>query len=274
MIAIIPALLRSQSDVEALTRTLAAIPADIVNRCVIAGQGLPPVLASRPSREYVVLQREAPSTKWGAITRVLQEVGTGGERVLLIDADDPFEATSLRDFCLHGAASKLDCVIGRRNHIALTAQDQRSTHSRSFIEIFSNTLLLIRLGLLAGTRTGPDIQSGLYVLSSEALCSANFDHVGPYGGELTLYHHVIVSGGDVEEKSVRANPAQKSSYLAREIIRQTLELPFLAVPSEQEIDLALREGPRVYAELMPGSDELYRHEMRDLLETSATPRTT
>jgi hypothetical protein len=271
MIAIIPALLRTGEDVKELAATLRSIPADVVRRCVIASKGLQPRLEEAPQgREYVVLHGTVSTTKWESIARGIETLGDTSEPVLLIDADDPFEADSLREFCLYADSTEADCIIGRRDRVILVAEDQRTPLTRLFIEVFSNTLLLARLGALANesaTFRAPDIQSGLYALPANVLRRVGFDKVKTYGGELALYHTLAVAGAHIEEKTVTTHEVLESSYLSRDIFDGLFELAFFAGLTDDELNFALNEGPRLYAEWMPGVRQAssYREEINALL---------
>jgi hypothetical protein len=271
MIAIIPALLRTVEDVRELAATLRSIPADVVRRCVIASKGLQPRLQEAPQgREYVVLHGNVSTTKWESIVRGLQTLGDTSERVLLIDADDPFEAESLREFCLYADSTEADCIVGRRDRVVLVAEDQRTPLTRLFIEVFSNTLLLARLDGLAkesATFRAPDIQSGLYALPANVLRRVGFEKVKTYGGELTLYHTLAASGARIEEKTVTTHEVLESSYLSRDIFDGLFELAFFADLTDDDLNFALNEGPRLYAEWIPGAGHAssYREEIKAFL---------
>lgn len=265
MIAIVPALLRTPEDVGELTSTLTSIPVDVVSRCVVAWKGLRPELDAAPrGREYTLVEGDMSTTKWGSIEQGLREVEVGStERVLLIDADDPFEAASLREFCLHAQATTADCVVGRRDRVILVAQDQQTPMTRLYIEVFSNTLLLAKLGTLTN---GPDIQSGLYALPADLLRGVNLSGVKSYGGELTLYHDLVKSGARVEEKVTRTHEVLESSYLSQDIFRAILELPLFSAVTSEDLQRAVEEGARLYAEWLPsGGEASYREEIRALL---------
>jgi hypothetical protein len=269
MIAIIPALLRTAADVAELAATLRSIPADVVGQCVIASKGLQPRLDEVPrDREYVVLHSEVSTTKWQSIAQGIQTLPDTSDRVLLIDADDPFEAGSLRDFCLHADSSEANLVVGRRDRVILVAEDQRTPQTRLFIEVFSNTLLLARLGRLheqGAAVAAHDIQSGLYASPANVLRRVSFDAVKMYGGELTLYHTLAAAGAKIDERTVTAHEVLQSSYLSREIFSGLFGLPFFAHLTDDELNLALSEGPRLYAEWMPGGAAGYREEINALL---------
>lgn len=302
MIAIIPALLRTPEDVRELAATLNSIPADVVDRCIVAWKGLRPVLDEVPrGRRYSLVEGDMSTTKWGSIVQGLREVESGSrELVLLIDADDPFEAESLREFCLCAQGAEADCVVGRRDRVILVAEDQRTPLTRLYIEVFSNALLLAKLSGASGPASataprtdkesspprgshtegarrpsirsarGPDIQSGLYVLRADVLRRVSFDGVQSYGGELTLYHNLAKAGARIEEKITRTREVLESSYLSRDIFRAILNLPFFADATDADMQLALDEGARLYADWLPaGGYADYRAEIQALL--SAQP---
>jgi hypothetical protein len=267
MIAIIPALLNTSDDVARLATTLGKLPRASVNRCVIVAQGLnPDIPRTLDSPTSTVLHRATSLTKWGAIALARSAIASDADNVLLVDADDPFDAGSLEHFCKVAAASSSDCLIGRRNHVTLFAEDEKSPHTRLFIEVFSNSLLLGRLGALPSITHGPDIQSGLYALSNLAFKRARFDFVRAYGGELALYYHLTTSGARVTETAVNPNHVRVSSYRAKEILRDILRLPFFSDLTEREIEAALAVGPSIYSKLIPASARRsYVKELRELL---------
>jgi len=267
MIAIIPALLNTSDDVARLATTLGKLPHARVKECVIVAQGLnPDIRRSLDSPSFTVLHRATSLTKWGAIALARSAIASDADNVLLVDADDPFDAASLEHFCEEAAASSSDCLIGRRNRITLFAEDEKSPHTRLFIEVFSNSLLLARLGVLPSTTQGPDIQSGLYALSNLAFKRIRFDFVRAYGGELALYYQLATSGARVTETPVYPNHVRASSYRVKEILRNILRLPFFSDLTDCEIEAALTVGPSIYSELIPGSARRsYAKELRELL---------
>ncbi len=164
---IVPALLRSDEDDALLQRTLHKVPWRADDELILITQvhrpsGWPHAIAPHVQWKHF----GNPITKWKAIDVARQEVSPAASKVVFLDADDPYTEDSLREAWERIEEGGFELLIGQRKQIALRATDELSPHSRLYLEIFFNALLLVKLGKeFSGGGQYPDIQSGFYVLS-------------------------------------------------------------------------------------------------------------
>ncbi|HCW07625.1 MAG TPA: hypothetical protein DGG95_09715 [Cytophagales bacterium] len=277
MIAIIPALLRSYDDEMRLNSTISKLIDTSISQFIIFSQCIRPKLEKYYSfKNFKVLHYEQPATKWRGISEARKAIGQTQERIILIDADDPFEESSLRKFCKYVAQCDADCIIGRRDDIKLNAEDEFSLFTRLFIEVFSNTLVLGRIGALKRLiklGKGPDIQSGLYAISGDIFNSIDLGYVQSYGGELAVYYQLSIKNADVIEFPIVTAHNSPSSYRVKQILKEILDLPFLFSISDEEVEMALLWGPNIYADFLSvDAKRFYESEIRSLLSSIGTKR--
>jgi len=148
-------------------------------------------------------------------------------------------------------SSNADYVVGDRSMILLHADDQLSPQSRVFVEIFSNTLLLLILQTQRPIpNAGSDIQSGLYIISGRARQALSLDYVRDYGGELALYYELASAGFVPSVLGIEANNATPSSYSIEKIVRSIAALPFFQSVSREQFSEALQLAPKLYARFL------------------------
>ncbi|MFZ6757530.1 hypothetical protein ACO0K9_09910 [Undibacterium sp. Ji50W] len=175
---------------------------------------------------------------------------------MLLDADDPVSDSSLLNAIATIKSSQSDYVIGDRRAILLHSEDQVSSYSRIYVEIFSNTLLQVTLQKQWPIfKHGPDIQSGFYIISGRARRSLCLDYVKDYGGELALYYELTMAGFSPSTMCIESNKATSSSYLIHTIVRSIASLPFFQSVSQEQLAISLRLAPELYARYLPPGEQ-------------------
>lgn len=247
--AIIPALLRSEDDQLLLEHTIRKVlwrPQDeliIVTQVQRAAEG---IRSLAPHLHWMHFDK--PLTKWKAIDLARAHVSPKSEFIVLLDADDPLLGESLNDALRVADGGAFDLLLGQRTQIALRASDELSPRSRLYLEIFSNTLLLLRLGGMHSTRAAcPDIQSGFYLLGRKLLESIQLDYIGAYGGELALYYQIAKASCRIVHVPIQARVSAISSYNLQRIVTDIFALPFFNGVTDSEIDTAKCLAPQIYA---------------------------
>ena len=270
---LIPALINSDESEQLLALTLSHIPIVADSIVVVISQGRRPAIKKpRNIKELIWQHYDTPLTKWTAISRAREAIAEDGTQVVLLDADDPIESASFLEAITKSRLRPSDCWSGRREEINLFAEDELSSDSRFFLEMFSNTLLLNRAGPPKPVLFDPpDIQSGLYVLPSTTFKRLTFDYVRDYGGELTLFYQLWCDGIGIENLDYRPQPRKASSYRLQQIFDQIMSLPFFRDITDKEIDEAKKLAPVRYRRYFDaGRLAAYEGEMRRIL---AYPKT-
>ena len=244
---IVPALIRSDEAEALLDRTLARIPSAIRTIVALVTQGRQPTLSARPGLQIVSRHYAAPLGKWGAIAQATALLPASDMPVLLLDADDPMDSASIEQAVARCMTRPDALWIGRRDRIALRAEDEISADSRLFWEAFSNALLL---GLIdepvVDLDDAPDIQSGFMAVPLAALRAAPIGQAPNYGGELVLCLHLWSKGLATCELDYRTQPRTASTYRLKQITIDTMNLPFFRDLPPQQIAEAMRRGPLLY----------------------------
>ena len=249
MYALIPALLRELEAEARLHRTLSRLAPEITLVLVTQGDYLTRPLPAR-FRGLIHRHSDVPLGKWPAVRLGLNSIPRDSDSpLLLIDGDDPVAADSIRAM-VSAADSGVDFAIGDRDRIQLHAAGTTEPEARTFLEVFTNTLLLLTLGG-AIRKIGPDIQSGLYVLSERARRLLSLEYVRDYGGELSLFFELSRAGFEYSTVPVTTNPATPSSYSVQKIIQSIARLPFTSGVSSDQMDRALELAPTLYARYLP-----------------------
>ena len=265
MFALIPALLRDAQAEQSLLRTLSRFPPNMPAALVLVTQGRQFSVPSLVGIRAVTHKHfDRPIGKWSAIRHGLSLIPSNiDDPVLLLDADDPIADASMVSAFEAAALLHPDFMIGERKTILLHADDQLGPQSRVFVEIFSNTLLLLTLQVLRPIPDkGPDIQSGLYLLSGRARRAISLEYVTDYGGELALYYELANAGLAPSSLAIETNKVTPSSYSVENIVRSIAALPFFRPVSRDRLLEALHLAPRLYARyLVQGSEEQFRHEI-------------
>ena len=230
MFVIIPAYLRDEAAAARLECTLAHFHAATAVRCVLVTQGrsfsAPVDLRARLIHRHF----DNPLGKWPAVRAGLAAAAaTADAPAMLLDGDDPVTSGSMRAAIAALQGGSFDLCIGERDQIRLIADDQTSPYSRSIVEAYTNALVLRpqAAGAALG-HGGPDIQSGLYLLSARAVRLLDLTYVADYGGELSLYHELAARDLAITTLPVETNSATPSSYSIRKIVASVSALPFMA----------------------------------------------
>lgn len=246
---IIPALLRSEDDQLLLEHTIGKIPWRPQDELILVTQVQRAAERTRSLAPHLHwIHFDDPITKWKAIDLARAHVPSESEVIVLLDADDPLSGESLHDALRVADRGGFDLLLGQRTQIALRASDELSPRSRLYLEIFSNALLLLRLGGVHTTRTAcPDIQSGFYLLGRKWFESLQLDYVGAYGGELALYYQLASASCRIVHAPIQARASAISSYNLERIVTDIFALPFFAGVTDTEIDAAKCLAPQMYA---------------------------
>ena len=244
---IVPALIRNDEAEALLDATLGRIPCSIRTTVALVTQGRQPTFSARPGLKILSRHYAAPLGKWGAIAQAIELLPDSDMPVVLLDADDPMDSASIEQ-AVERCMTRPDALwIGRRDRIALRAEDEISADSRLFWEAFSNALLL---GLFPAPPVdlddAPDIQCGFMAVPLAALRAAPISLAPNYGGELVLCLHLWSQGLATCELDYRTQPRTASSYRLKKITIDTLNLPFFRDLPPQRIAEAMRRGPLLY----------------------------
>lgn len=254
---IIPALLRSENDHLLLEHTIRKVPWRPQDELILVTQVQ---RAAERIRSYAPhlhwTHFDNPLTKWKAIDLARAYVPPESDFIVLLDADDPLSRESLHDALRVAEGSGFDLLLGQRTQIALRASDELSPRSRLYLEIFSNALLLLRLGGMHSTRTScPDIQSGFYLVGRKWFESLQLDYIGAYGGELALYYQLANASCRIVQAPIQARASAISSYNLERIVTDIFALPFFAGVTDTEIETAQCRAPQMYACYLNQADE-------------------
>ncbi|MBI5118392.1 hypothetical protein HZA56_18110 [Candidatus Poribacteria bacterium] len=246
---IVPALVTDDESVVLLDRTIRAIPSNSNAELFLVTQGMRPTLPDyNHLRALHWSHFDTPLKKWGAVREAVASIPIDSEPVMLLDADNSIAADSLQGLCTYCAREEVAFLVGERDRIALGAADQLSPNSRLYLEIFTNTLLLIVLDEVRPEATQyPDVQSGLYVVRSDLLHSIDFSGVGNYGGELLLYHDLCRTGVQPKSYPIISVARTRSSYSLRTIIDDTFNLRFFRGVPSNVVQRAKMIAPTLYS---------------------------
>ena len=253
MFALVPALLRNAETERRLLRMLSRFPSSAPATLVLITQGNRITIPALPGICAILHKHfDSPIGKWAAIRHGLSLIArSADEPIILIDADDPITDTSMVRAFTSANSFNTDYVIGDRSMIFLHADDQLSPQSRIFVEIFSNTLLLLTIQTQRPIPSvGSDIQSGLYIISGRARQAISLDYVRDYGGELALYYELASAGFVPSTLGIESNNAAPSSYSIEKIVRSIAALPFFQSISREQFSDALHLAPRLYARFL------------------------
>ena len=264
---IVPALLRSDEAEALLDRTLGRIPSAIRTTVALVTQGRQPTLSARPGLRILSRHYAAPLGKWGAIAQATDLLPDSDMPVLLLDADDPMDSASIEQAVARCMTRPDALWIGRRDRIALRADDEISADSRLFWEAFSNALLL---GLFpeapVDLADATDIQSGFMAVPLGALRGAPISLASNYGGELLLCRHLWSKGLATCELDYRTQARTASTYRLKQITIDTMNLPFFRDLPLQQIGEAMRRGPLLYRRYFTDTQSrAYDSEIRAML---------
>lgn len=258
MFALVPALLKDADSERRLMRTLSRFPANADATLVLITQGNRPTVPSLPGIRAVKHEHfDSAVGKWPAVAHGLSMITPrAADAVIVLDGDDPItDASAARAFA-RARSLQSGYVIGDRRAILLRADDQLSSQSRIFVEIFSNTLLLLTLHARRQIPSvGPDIQSGLCILSARARDALSVDYVMGYGGELALYYELTRAGYTPSSIEIEINEATPSSYSIETIVAGIANLPFFQLVSTERLLEALDLAPSLYSRYLRNGDE-------------------
>jgi len=253
MFILIPALLRDSESEHRLLRTLSRFPSGVPATLVLVTQGNRIAVSAGRGISAVIHEHfDDAIGKWTAIRYGLSRIPRSADApVLLLDADDPITDASVETMFAMLQADRNAFVIGDRNTILLHADDQLSPQTRAFVEIFSNTLLLLTLRSRRSIPlVGPDIQSGAYVLSGAARRALSLEYIGDYGGELALYHELVTAGFEPAVVEIEPNKTNPSSYSVDKIVGSIAALPFFRSASPERMLEAVNLSPRIYGRFL------------------------
>jgi hypothetical protein len=253
---IIPALLRHDEDDILLRRTAEKIPRRERDRLILVTQGNRPSDWVRTVHPHLIWRHfDVPIGKWGAIDVARQEISPTTSKVVLLDADDVVIQTSLEDVWRRMEDCESDLLIGDRRQIALHSADELSPNTRLYVEIFSNALLLLRLGeVFSEGKAYPDIQSGFYVVDRTSFERVRFDYLGAYGGELALYCQLAEANCRIAQTPIETRPTEASSYGVKRIVDDIFALPFFSDVRIDELETAKASAPLMYARYLDSSE--------------------
>lgn len=265
---IIPALLRNQDAINRLRETITSVPVDPNCTPIAVVQGDEEYLhrysANRAQRDHILVRVE-PHGKWEAVRCGLRHVAETQQWVAVFDGDAAYGGADLAE--LVNLLIRQDCchVIAQRRLPMLTSSDERSTHTRIFVEAYFNTLILLSLGEEAVERyRGLDIQCGLQGFKPHWLRSIITKPMPFYGGEALLFYKSAKSGVTVATVPVRQRERRPSSYTVDRIVAQLLQLDFIKAVSIEQFRLALELAGTCYPEWIRDPAQ-FRSEMQQLV---------
>ena len=251
MITIIPALLTNDSDERLLHETVRNASLYSPHKLVLITQGRRPRnIEYQKLVDCSLYHSDKPLSKWNAIQYGLEQIDAANEKIVLLDADNPFEAGSLVRAYEFWDESEAQCLLGKRSTLALKAEDQLSNATRLVVEIITNTLLLMQHSATKPIvlSSSPDIQNCLYMLNSKLLKGLDFAAIGNYGGEVYLFNYLSEKNIPIQNIPITPIFRNKSNYSVKEIIRNLSTLPFLKNADMAALDCACKAAPLVYGE--------------------------
>jgi len=284
MYIIIPALIKNEHSIVLLQRTIDKINLTLVIQIIIVLQGqklkknnpeyiefnnLKTPLILQDKNKFTIINFEKRLSKWKAIEIGRDKLPSNKMMVLLLDADDPIEEKSFINLQKTISKTNADCIIGKRNKIILYADDQKSTHSRVFLELFTNTLLLLNNSRQENLKEFPDIQSGIFSLKSSYLKGIDFSYIEQYGGELSMYYQLAQKNIHFITVKIKTNASLQSTYKVDEIVDAIFKLPYFKNINNQIISEAIVKTPSFYFEYFKNINQKeYIKEITKILKLS------
>ena len=267
-VVIIPALLRNHHSIIRLQEAIISVPADLNCSLIVVVQGDEKALhrysANRALRDHVLVQAE-PRGKWEAVVCGLRHVAETQQWVVVFDGDAAFDGGELRGLINLLIWQDVHHVIGQRQLPSLTSRDQRSAHTRIFLEAYFNTLILLSLGEEAIERyRGLDVQCGLQGFKLNWLRSIMKHPMPFYGGEAILFYESAKVGVPAATVSVRQRQQRSSSYTVEQVVAQLLQLDFIKEVSTDKFELALELAITCYAHWITDCSR-FRSEIQQLV---------
>jgi hypothetical protein len=251
---LIPAYLRTDAQQALLRATLASLPAGIDLQVVVLAQGRRPELNSIPVAHGLrVAHHPTALTKWGAVALGLDGLDESAP-VMILDGDLPVTPESVRRFVGAAGGSTADIVVGARSDILLEAPDEVSEDSRLFVELVTNTMLLLLAAPDVTEDTpAPDMQGGLILVSPRLRRTVDFRGVGRYGAELEMFDRIFRRGLTIDMVAVDPTPRQPSSLRIATIIEDVVALPCFRRLNDAVVEAAGRRTPTLYGRYLRGA---------------------
>ncbi len=268
---IIPALINNEELEHLLDETLSKIPPD--SNLILITQNRKPILSNINYFKRVNwLHFNKPIGKWNAIKEgqnILRKSKFHNDRIVLLDADDPIQRDSLVAAYKFCRDMNEDWLIGCRQKIILHADDQLSERSRFYLEVFTNSLLLLQLVPEADLFRicAPDIQSGFYIFKSNVF--KNIDLYGSvnYGGELMIFNKLITNKYRFCNFDIQITQARPSNYNISQILSDIFRLNFFMNISNEIIKRAIELTPVLYKRYFHREDYLlFKIEINSMLK--------
>lgn len=267
MYIIIPALISNEESSKALQKTIDNIEWKYVKKLILISQGEMPKITLPQSDKFVHEYYDKGLTKWIAIQKGFKYL-EGDEMVMLLDGDDPIEKNSFKELMEEISTTRADWMVGKRDEIILYSSDQHGQNSRLYLELFTNTLLIL-LDELREVYKGntPDIQSGVYIIRANILKTIDFSDVKSYGGELTIFHQLSMRGVRCESVDIVTNASLQSSYRFKTIVEAIFDFRFFKSRLNEKILRICGElTPAMYPEYFRNLDlEEYRREVANIV---------
>ncbi|MDN5869666.1 MAG: glycosyltransferase [Nitrococcus sp.] len=262
---VVPAYMPQMTSLDRLEAALDTLP-PMDCRVIVVAQAEPDILLTfrslAESRGIQTLEFSQRLGKWPAFAAGLKLLSGEEDWIVVFDGDGAFSGAEIPSLAVPIMEGVADHVIGRRDLIRLSATDQATSDSRSYVEAYFNTVALVLLGI-ADTAAfhAFDIQSGLHAFSAARCKNISLDKLPFYGGELSLFMETMCSGGRVVSVPVTARENPLSGYLLVEIIDHLLALHWLAAASDDVFEEALDIAPCLYNSWIRDS-ETFRKEIR------------
>jgi len=222
---IVPAYIKNQEDIVLLTETIERI-STISSDIILFSQGMDPNLVANVRNFH----SEIKLGKWSAIARA--QSFELSQYVFLHDGDNPFTARSYENFPEFTANTFIN-----RDVILLFAKDEKSEHSRKYVELFLNKYI-------GSSRANVDIQSGAIILQSDLFRKLSLNRLGEYGGELFVYRHLKKLGvqiNTIDMEVQKCGARRQSNYTIEAILRSLIEAPLRMKNVSHILELCTRD---------------------------------
>lgn len=267
-VVLIPALIRNEParrDMDLLLRTVDTIPTDIDTALYVVLQGSTKDKSDverRRDPRIVLIYCPAPAGKWGAVSLGVEEVRrrhyTHPYVLILMDADRAFEGADipkLADPINRGISSH---TIGRRQGLRLPTPGVRE-ELRIFVELYFNTLLILRLGLEPTPNNAFDIQCGFHGLHSSFVERLDLSKLPRfYGGEAAIFVQSVRAENRPSSVDVCFVLATQASFSIDTVFHGLMEIDVIAQTSYDLRRKALNLTPALYRHWLPDADEFRR----------------
>ncbi len=280
---IIPALMRSESfasDSELLTKTVESVLSETETRILLLLQGDNRSVSHFSERygsnpDVKMLYANEPLGKWGGVklgVGLLKHVYRSDRGIyVLMDSDFSFHGNDIPALIEPLARGDAHYVIGNRDRVALPTPGA-SADERMYVELYFNTLCMIRLKEHLREFVPFDIQCGLQAFDHEVFSNIDFNRIpNAYGGEIEIFSQNVIGGYLPETSDVTHHNVSEASFNIKTVVESLLQLPIYGSLSRTDRGQALDLCPRIYGSRIKDASAYLAYMKTVMAEFDLTP---